>query len=257
MIFEVPRRIKVRVNSIRMYGSLSVICILLSSMSTSACAQISSKPVATPETTNSVGQTSRVILTSAPEKVDSYVTYIFYLHGRIIELKGIRPTDPRYGVYEYEAILNTLADKGFTVISEARPKDTDARQYAEKVVGQIQAMLKSGVPPNRITVVGASKGALITMLVSTLLKNRNVNFVIMSNCNDSVLQDYKIDLHGNVLSIYDINDKFGDTCQKFFSRATGLNRQKEIELKLGTGHAILYKPLKEWVDPVAEWAGNK
>lgn len=40
------------------------------------------------------------------------------------------------------------------------------------------------------------------------------------------------------------------------SRATGLNRHKEIELQLGTGHAILYKPLKEWIEPVVEWANQ-
>ncbi|MEW5801190.1 MAG: hypothetical protein AB1847_03700 [bacterium] len=56
------------------------------------------------------------------------------------------------------------------------------------------------------------------------------------------------------MSIYDVNDTFGTTCQKFFDGATGINRYKEVELKIGTGHAVLYKPLKEWVDLVAEWA---
>jgi len=185
---------------------------------------------------------------------DAGAKYLFYLHGRIIEEQGIRPTDPRYGVYEYEQILDTFKRLGFTVISEARPKGTDPKQYASHTADQIQGLLRTGVPPRRITVVGASKGAVIAMLTSTALRNRDVNFVIMSNCNDWVAENFQIDLHGNVLSIYDVNDEFGATCQRFFDSATGLNRHREVELKIGIGHAILYKPMKEWVDLVVEWA---
>jgi hypothetical protein len=200
------------------------------------------------------GRGQGVVLKDVPAMADVKASYLFYLHGRIIENKGIRPTDPRYGVYEYEEILNTLAAKGFTVISEARAKDTDVNQYAPKVVRQINTLVNAGVPPQHITVVGASKGALIAMRISTLLKNKDANFVIMSNCNDWVDKNFHIDLYGNVLSIYDIKDEFGGTCQKFFDKAHGLNRHDEVVLKVGTGHAVLYKPLKEWVDLVAEWA---
>lgn len=195
-----------------------------------------------------------VVLKDVPATVNVKASYLFYLHGRLIENQGIRPTDPRYGVYEYEEILNTLAAKGFTVISEARAKDTDVNQYAAKVVQQINNLVNAGVRPQHITVLGASKGAVITMRVSTLLKNKDVNFVIMSNCNDWVDQNFQIDLYGNVLSIYDFKDEFGQTCQKFFDKAHGLNRHNEVVLKIGTGHAVLYKPMKEWVDLVVDWA---
>jgi len=197
---------------------------------------------------------SQQVLKDVPAAPDKQTKYLFYLHGRLIENQGIRPTDPRYGVYEYEDILKTFAAKGFTVISEARPRDTDVNQYAEKVKGQIQTLLKAGVPPQHITVLGASKGALIAMRVSTVVRNNNVNFVIMSNCNDRVDQNFNIDLHGNVLSIYDMNDEFGRTCQKFFAKATGLGKHNEVVLKIGTGHAVLYRPMKEWVDLVVDWA---
>ena len=194
------------------------------------------------------------ILKDLPERVDPRANYLFYLHGKIIEEKGIRPTDPRYGVYEYEQILDALGREGFVVISEARAKGTDPKEYAAKVVGQIEALIGAGVPPRNITVVGASKGSVITMLVSTGLKNRDANFVIMSNCNDWVLENFNPDLYGNVLSIYDEGDEFGASCQKIFDHAAGLNRRKEIVLKLGLGHAILYKPMREWIDPAAAWA---
>lgn len=194
------------------------------------------------------------LLKAPPQAPDTKAKYLFYLHGRLIEEKGIRPTDPQYGIYEYEQILDTFKQFGFTVISEARPKGTDVKDYASKTVYQVQGLLSAGVPAHQITVVGASKGAVIAMVASTLLHNRDVNFVIMSNCNDWVGENFHIDLYGNVLSIYDMNDEFGHTCQKFFDGSTGLNKQKEVELKVGTGHAILYKPMKEWVDLVVDWA---
>jgi hypothetical protein len=206
------------------------------------------------ERTNHPVKAPGILLKEPPSTPDANAKYLLYLHGRLVEEKGIRPTDPQYGIYEYEQILDTFKQFGFTVISEARPKGTDVNDYATKTVNQIQGLLGAGVPAHQITVVGASKGAVIAMVASTLLRNRDVNFVIMSNCNDWVGENFHIDLHGNVLSIYDVNDEFGQTCQKFFDGSTGLNKQKEVELKVGTGHAILYEPMKEWVDLVIEWA---
>ena len=191
-------------------------------------------------------------------KIDPKAKYLFYFHGRIIENQGTRPTDPRYGVYEYQEILDTFKNKGFVVVSEARPKGTDNVAYAHKMVDQINTLIKAGVPPRNITVVGASKGGGIAIFTSTFLKNRDVNFVIMASCGD--YDDYKTtvpDFWGNILSIYDYKDDTGaGTCQNFFDHSTGINRHDEIVVKLGLGHGILYKPLKEWVDPVVAWANK-
>lgn len=206
------------------------------------------------------GQSSkprRADLTQLPElqiKADPATRYLFYLHGQIIEELGVHATDPKFGTYEYMEILKAFDAKGYTVVSEGRPRNTDPQQYAIRLVGQIKRLLDGGVPAEHITVVGASKGAIIGMLASTALRNRDLNFVLMSNCNDWVATHFQIDLFGNVLSIYDVNDGMAKTCQPFFDRASGLNRHKEVELKIGTGHAILYKPLPEWVDLVDDWA---
>lgn len=189
-----------------------------------------------------------------PDKIDPGTRYLFYLHGKIIEDQGLRPTSPEYGVYDYEKILEALRSNGFRVISEPRPKDTDPRLYAEKVAGQVRTLLAAGVPPDKITVVGASKGAVIAMLASTALKNRSVNFVIMAACNDRIYESFDIELYGNVLSIYDVADKIGRTCAKFFAKTTGLGRQAEIEVKFGLGHGLLFQPLKEWIEPAVRWA---
>ena len=194
------------------------------------------------------------IFPGVPDKIDGKARYLFYLHGRIIEIKGIRPTSEKYGVYEYEKILEVLKGKGFIVISEARKGRINTGQYARKVVSQVGRLLQAGVPPSHITVVGASKGALIAMQVSTMLRNREVNFVFISGCSEAVYYKFDIDFCGNILSIYDEKDQLVGSCEKFFKNSTGINKHKEIRLKVGTGHGILYKPLKEWVGPVVKWA---
>ena len=203
---------------------------------------------------NATAEAPAMLRTEMPSKIDPAAHYLIYLHGAIVEENGIRPTDPKYGTYEYLEIIKALETKGFFVITESRPKDTDPTDYARKVVEQINRLLKGGAPPNHITVVGASKGAVIAMMASTMLERRDVNFVIMASCNDGLMRTHDIDLHGNVLSIYDMSDEFGRTCQPFFDKATGLNRRKEVELQLGSGHAILYKPLPDWIDLVEQWA---
>jgi hypothetical protein len=186
--------------------------------------------------------------------------YLFYLHGKIIEDQGIpRPRSENFGYYEYEKILETFRRRGFTVRSEMRPLHTDALAHAEKIAGEVRTLLHSGVPPQHVTVVGASKGGVIAIFVSALLQNRDVNFVFLASCYDVALktiQEMGLAVAGNILSIYDAADKTGcGSCRDFFAPARGkkLGRSKEIVLHTGLGHGILYRPLKEWLEPVMAW----
>ncbi len=43
------------------------------------------------------------IRSQVPDSIDLNARYVFYLHGRIIEVQGRRPTHPEFGVYEYDA----------------------------------------------------------------------------------------------------------------------------------------------------------
>lgn len=62
---------------------------------------------------------ARAIYKEVPQKIDPGSRYLFFLHGQIVENKGIRPTSEKYGTYEYRKILDTFKKKGFIVISEA------------------------------------------------------------------------------------------------------------------------------------------
>jgi len=192
-----------------------------------------------------------------PEKIDAKAKYLFYFHGAIIETGGIRPTSPKYGVYEYEKIVETLKNEGFIVISEARQGNVHAGRYAQKISLQVDKLLKAGVPASHITVVGASKGGLIAILLSTILANKEINYVLLASCVEAALYRFDIALSGNILSIYDEKDEQVISCQKFIDKSPEVANYKEIVLTLGTGHGFLYKPLKEWIDPTVKWANGK
>ena len=178
----------------------------------------------------------------------------FYLHGRIVEEQGAEAVSERFGPYAYEEIVQVFSDRGFTVRSEVREKDTDVHEYADYLTGQIKKLINAGTAPQRITVVGASKGAVIAMLVSTQLQNPAVNFVLIAGCNNWARENLAINLCGRVLSIFEQSDEIGRSCQSIFSASTCEPVVREIELTTGKAHGLLCQPLSEWVEPTVAWA---
>jgi predicted esterase len=191
------------------------------------------------------------VLRGLPEKIDPRQDYLIYLHGRIIEEEGLRPTSPRFGVYEYEKILESFAGRGFVVISEPRPRNADVGVYADKVVGQVRALRRAGVPPEHIAVVGFSKGGGIALLTASKLAEPKVNFVILAGCS-AWPSSAEESLQGRVLSMLDASDDVATTCDKTFAQAKGPLVHEEVVLKLGTGHGTFYRP-GDWLERVAAW----
>ncbi len=184
-------------------------------------------------------------------------TYLFYLHGKIVENQGAKAIDQvnGYGSYEYDAILDSLKKDGNKVLSDIRPKDTEVKIYALKIKNQIDSLLKLGIKAEQITVIGASKGALIAMYVSTYLKNSSVNFVFMAACYGTSFEP-DLNCYGNVLSIYEESDAAG-SCAELKLHSKGIGHYKEIQVHTGRKHGFLYKPLTEWIKPSLQWAkGN-
>ncbi|MDH5381082.1 MAG: alpha/beta hydrolase [Cyclobacteriaceae bacterium] len=183
--------------------------------------------------------------------------YLFYLHGQIVENQGADAHSEQFGNYEYNNIVNVFKKEDFNVISEVRPEKTVPMDYAEKVANQVKELIKSGVNPENITVVGASKGSLISMLVSTKLQNPDVNFVLLAACNDWNREHNDIKLCGRILSIYEETDTIGKSCVKIFSDADCELITKEIKLNTGLKHGMIFRPLPEWVQPTVDWARLK
>jgi hypothetical protein len=180
--------------------------------------------------------------------------YLFYLHGRIVEDQGPKGVSPRYGAYDYPGILAAFRARGLRVVSEVRPSGTDPSAYADKVVGEVRALLAKGAKPSQITIVGASKGAVIATLVSTRLREPGLRYVLLANCNDWLIRSHDPRLTGEVLSIYERSDEIGGSCRAVAARSPGLKRFSEVALDTGLGHGIVYRPLAAWIDPAARWA---
>ena len=197
------------------------------------------------------------ILTDVPDEIDLDAHYLFYLHGAIIERAGVRPTHPEYGIYEYRKILEVFAERGFLVISEARPSGTDGVMYAEKVANQVRTLIKGGAPPEHITVVGFSKGGGIAITASSILSEERLNFVFMGACGPWLDKRPELVPRGRLHAIREASDELVGSCEGLFGRAAGDGDRQEITLELGGGHGAFYRPRPEWIDPAVEWASRE
>ncbi len=188
-------------------------------------------------------------------QIDSH--YLFYLHGRIIENEGRRPTHPQFGIYEYDQILQVLSDSGYVVISEARQPMTSVTDYSELIATEINHLLKAGVPPQNITTMGFSKGGIIAIALSSILQNPDLNFIFMASCGDYIFEYSQYVISGRILSIYEVSDDLGVSCGPLFERSPFSYPVKQIEIHTGKGHGAFYRPMDEWITPVSLWLSNR
>jgi len=196
---------------------------------------------------------STAILDRVPDAPDPEARYLIYLHGRAVEEGGRRPTHPTRGVYEYDRILAALAKGGAVVISEQRPRGTDSDRFAAHVADQARALLRAGVPPERITVAGFSKGGGIAIRASSLLKNPRLNFVFLAACGDGDFDGTDLVVQGRILSIYEANDEIGRSCKDLFGKGGAPGERSEIEVHVGDRHGTFYRVHPEWLDPLLRW----
>ncbi|MRX40701.1 DUF2974 domain-containing protein [Flavobacterium sp. LC2016-23] len=184
--------------------------------------------------------------------------YIFFLHNKFIEEHDLSEAHSEYGRAEYNEILNSFKADNFIVFSEKRKKNTNAAEYAEKVVKQIHKLLKKGIKPNKITIIGTSKGGYIAQYVSTYLANPDVNFVFIGCFRDIDIQEIPdINFCGNILTIYEKSDVLGVSAVKRKETSKlKVNHFREIELNTNLKHGFLYKALEEWIVPCKKWANG-
>ena len=184
--------------------------------------------------------------------------FIFFLHNRFLEEHELNELHPKFGRTEYNEIITEFEKSGLKVISEKQNGNVNARDYAIGIVNQIDSLIKAGIEPKKITVVGTSKGGYIAQYVSTLANNQDLNFVFIASFTNGDIQNIpEINYCGNILTIYEKSDPFGVSALKRKTTSTCKIRHfKEIELNTGMGHGFLFKPLKEWIEPTIKWANG-
>ncbi|MBL7705060.1 MAG: hypothetical protein JNM21_05865 [Taibaiella sp.] len=185
------------------------------------------------------------------------IRHIIYLHGRIVELQGKAAFSEEYGRYELDSILDALKEGNAKVYCELRPENTEVPAYAQKLSRMIDSMVSTGISPQAISVIGASKGALIAASTSSI-NQQPVNYILMGGNNSTIEQQNDWHFHGRVLCIYDPSDTIaGKNYDYWEARAPEVKAFKQIKLSENLGHGFLYRPLPSWTVPALKWARNE
>lgn len=191
-------------------------------------------------------------------KSDNNERFIFFLHNAFLENHELDEIHPEFGRTEYMEIIAEFEKGGFNVISERRNGRIRARDYAVGVLKQIDSLIKTGIAPQKITVVGTSKGGYIAQYVSTLANNPDLNFVFIGSFRGTDMMDMPdINYCGNILTIFDNSDAYGvSALERKNASKCEIKHFKEIELHTGMGHGFLFKALNEWIGPTIKWANG-
>ncbi|CAM3594551.1 hypothetical protein FLGE108171_05045 [Flavobacterium gelidilacus] len=193
------------------------------------------------------------LLFGCNSKVQNDKKYIYYLHGRIIEIQGKNAVSEEFGKYEFDKIVEALKDTNSVIIAEVRTEDVDYLQYANKVSKEIDSLIKLGIKSNNITIIGASKGAIIASNISSININP-INYVFLAGNNDYQEEHNDWKFHGQVLCFYDDSDTIaGKNYDYWKNKSNFTTKFEQIKIDKKLGHGFLYKPYKEWVEPTKKW----
>lgn len=188
-----------------------------------------------------------------PDEIRPAERYVVYSHGLIVEGHDPRPVHPEFGVYDFPGIKQALFERGgFNLIAPHRPKDSDVDTYVRTLEAGVRRLVAAGVAPQRITLVGFSRGAQLTAAASSRLRTLEVGTVLMAVCSEGdLVRDPPILLGGPVLSIYETTDVVGSCAG--LARRTALAEFEELAVSTGRRHGAFFLPLPEWVAPLKAW----
>lgn len=199
--------------------------------------------------------------------------YMFLMFGLQTEILGPDSYNQMYQKrYETTALAKAFSERGYTVITEIRPRNTVEEDYSNKITTQVRQLMKQGVKPENIVVAGHSKGAVMTLVAAGMLSEASLKFVVMAgyalpsttriaNVNPRQLytgfiEKYAPKAQGSMLSIYDKEDHEFQTCQEYGQAAAGLKLTEKVVdsgSAPGKGHAAFYTPDSRWLDIVVDW----
>lgn len=203
-------------------------------------------------TANFADARAGTLYTAFPAHINPAEKYVFYSHGFIVEGTNETPAHPRFGTYDFPAIKAALSASDFTLIAYHRPAGTDPKAWADKLAKDVHTLITAGVPTRNITLMGFSRGGMITALASSQLSMPDLNTILMASCGGWIDARPEIKLAGKVLSVYETSDRFG-TCQKLIERSENVTAFTEIAISTGKEHGAFFTPRNEWVEPVLRW----
>ena len=187
-----------------------------------------------------------------PTEIHANEKYVFYSHGLIVEGSNPTPTNPRWGLYDFPKVKAALASDKYNLIAYHRAKNTKPRAFARKLAADVNLLIKHGVKPKNISLVGFSRGGAITILTSSYIQSSDINIILLATCNTFMKGHVEFIVIGNFHSIYETSDGNG-SCQFLMEQSEQVNTMEEISISTGEEHGAFYRPMAEWVVPVKDW----
>jgi len=181
---------------------------------------------------------------------------VIYLHGQIIEEQGINAHSTLFGKYAFEEIIDFLRNTPATVYADVHDSNVHFVHYCQQISNRIDSLILTGIRPNQITVLGASKGGVMAMIISNM-NETPINYIFLGSNNITIEQENDWSFNGRILGIYDLSDKLaGKPYDHWIEQSPNAKSFKQVELNTGVGHGFLYKPIDEWLLPTKEWILN-
>jgi len=197
------------------------------------------------------------LYTEFPFDIDAEAAYVIYSHGLIVEGESETPVHPSWGTYDFPAIKSALSRaESYHVVAHHRPANTEVAAYVEQLENWVRQLVEHGVSPQRITLIGFSRGGEITARTASRLKPLPINTVLLATCWAHGVQDEpEISFSGRFLSIYETSD-VALSCRKLATRSEALDEFEEIAISTGEEHGAFFRPRPEWVEPLLNWLPN-
>ena len=192
------------------------------------------------------------LYTSFPDTIYPEQKYVFYSHGLIVEGDNMMPEDERWGVYDYIAVRKALRDPDYNLIAYHRPARTVPDSFAQELADDVRKLIRKGVKPENITLLGFSRGGEITLLASSKLRLDKINTILLAVCGGVVKNQPEYQAFGNVSSIYETSD-FAGSCEFLQDRNKKLESFRETSISTGKEHGAFYQPLPQWLELVKKW----
>ena len=190
-----------------------------------------------------------------PTEIHANEKYVFYSHGLIVEGSNPTPINPRWGLYDFPEVKAALASEQYNLIAYHRAKNTKPREFARKLAADVNLLIKQGVKPGDISLVGFSRGGEITILASSYIQSKDINIILLATCNTFMKGHAEFIVIGNFHSIYETSDGNG-SCQFLMAQSNKVNTMEEIAISTGEEHGAFYRPMTEWVVPLKAWLEN-
>ncbi|CDL85166.1 esterase [Xenorhabdus szentirmaii] len=199
---------------------------------------------------------ANVVFDEFPKNINPDEKYVFYNHGKVLEgniEKPVNPSKPHWGVYDFPGVKESLSDPDYHLIAYHRPKNTNPFEYAKKLNNDINKLIKAGVLPQNITIIGFSRGGEITIYSATELKNKNISYIILAACSNEIQRNKKYKLYGHVYSVIEKSDEVGSCDGIKNNSGDNIRSYDELLIDTGQSHGVFFRPNPEWVKPVKDW----